>query len=79
MKQGFRKNRRDGMIFGVCRGIADHYGFSVFWTRFLAVCACIFTGFWPAVGLYIVAALVMKISSRFKSIEFRNRSRFAPD
>ena len=33
MKQGFRKNRRDGVIFGVCAGIADQFGFDVLWTR----------------------------------------------
>ena len=52
---------RDGMIFGVCKGIADYYGFSVFWIRFLVVAVTITTGLWPAIGLYIVAALVMKI------------------
>ena len=52
---------RDGMIFGVCRGLADYYGFSVFWTRALAVFAFFLSGIWPAIGLYIIAALVMKI------------------
>ena len=52
---------RDGMIFGVCKGVADYYGVSLFWTRALAVFACIMTGIWPAIGLYIVAALVMKL------------------
>ena len=33
MKQGFRKNRRDGMIFGVCAGMADQFGIDVLWTR----------------------------------------------
>ena len=52
---------RDGMIFGVCRGIAEYYDFSVFWTRALIVGAAIIMGIWPAVGLYIVAAFLMKI------------------
>lgn len=52
---------RDGMIFGVCKGIADYLGFSVFWTRVLAVAGALFTGLWPTIGLYIVAALVMKL------------------
>ena len=52
---------RDGRIFGVCKGIADYYEVSVGWVRFGAIMAAMSTGFWPAVGLYIVAALVIKI------------------
>src|SRR3546814_12559350 len=33
MKQAFRKNRRDGMVFGVCAGMADHFGIAVLCTR----------------------------------------------
>lgn len=51
---------RDGVIFGVCRGLAEHFDFSLFWTRTLAVIFLLFTGFWPALGLYLLAALVMK-------------------
>jgi phage shock protein C len=51
---------RDGMIFGVCKGIADYFGFSVFWTRAIVVVAFIFTGIWPVAILYILAALLMK-------------------
>lgn len=51
---------RDGMIFGVCKGIADHLGFSLFWMRVLAAGALVFTGIWPVMGLYILAALLMK-------------------
>lgn len=52
---------RKCMIAGVCRGIADYYHFDVFWTRVLAVVAATVTGFWPAVIMYLVAALVMKV------------------
>ena len=52
---------RHGMILGVCRGIADHYGFSLFWVRALFVVGSTFTGFWPAIGVYIVAAFIMKL------------------
>ena len=51
---------RNGVILGVCRGIADYFDFSVFWIRAIAVILFIFTGFWPIVGLYILAALLMK-------------------
>jgi phage shock protein C len=51
---------RSGAVFGVCRGLAEYFDFSVFWVRFIAVAALIFTGLWPAVGLYLIAALIMK-------------------
>ncbi len=51
---------RSGIIFGVCRGVADFFGFSVFWIRLITLVLFLFTGFWPTAVLYIVAALVMK-------------------
>lgn len=52
---------RDGMLCGVCKGIADYYHFNVFWVRFLAVCAMFFLAFWPVIIAYFVASMVMKI------------------
>jgi len=51
---------RNGAILGVCRGIADYFDLSVFWIRATAVILFICTGFWPIVGVYILAALLMK-------------------
>ena len=51
---------RNGIILGVCRGVADYFDFSVFWIRAIAVVLFICTGFWPIVGIYILAALLMK-------------------
>lgn len=51
---------RDGVIFGVCRGIAEYLDISVFWTRVLAVIFGVCTGFWPTVMLYVAAGLLMK-------------------
>ncbi len=50
---------RDGMIFGVCKGLADHLDVSVFWLRVVTVVLCFFTVFWVLI-FYLVAALVMK-------------------
>ena len=58
-KRGLYRSR-DGIILGVCRGVADYFDFSAFWARAIAVVLFIITGFWPAVGLYILAALLMK-------------------
>jgi phage shock protein C len=51
---------RDGVIFGVCRGLADHFDFSVLWARVIAVIFLFVSGFWPAIGLYLIATLLMK-------------------
>jgi len=51
---------RNGIILGVCRGIADYFDFSVFWARVITLVLLFFTGFWPIMILYFVAALLMK-------------------
>jgi phage shock protein C len=59
MRKGIYRSRH-GAIFGVCRGVAEHFDFSVFWVRFIAVLMLLVSGLWPAIILYLLAALVMK-------------------
>lgn len=58
-RRGVYRSRK-GAIFGVCRGLAEHFDFSVFWVRFMAVVLFVVSGLWPATILYILAALLMK-------------------
>lgn len=51
---------RNGIIFGVCRGIADYADISVIWIRIGAIGGLIFTGFWPIFLLYLVAAIFLR-------------------
>ena len=51
---------RDGIILGVCRGVADYFDFSAFWIRAILIVVFILTGFWPVMGIYLLAALLMK-------------------
>jgi phage shock protein C len=51
---------RDGMILGVCKGIADYFGMSAFWVRIIALLILLLSGIWPIVALYLLAALIMK-------------------
>jgi phage shock protein C len=51
---------RSGVIFGVCKGLAEHFDVSVFWTRIITLALLLFTGIWPIGILYIVAALLMR-------------------
>ena len=57
--RGIHRSRR-GVVFGVCRGLANHFDFSLFWVRVIAAGLILFTGVWPGVVLYILAALLMK-------------------
>jgi len=51
---------RNGIIFGVCKGLADHFDFSVIWARTIAIIFLIVSGLWPAIGLYLIATILMK-------------------
>ena len=51
---------RNGAIFGVCRGVAEYFDFSVLWLRLITIAIFLFTGIWPVVVLYFAAALLMK-------------------
>ncbi len=57
---GMPYRSRDGAIAGVCRGLAEYFDFSVFWLRIIFVLGAVFTGLWPAVAGYVLAALLMK-------------------
>ncbi|WDP92037.1 MAG: envelope stress response membrane protein PspC [Desulfobacter sp.] len=51
---------RNGILMGVCRGLAEHFSFSVFWVRALVFIAFLFTGFWPVGIIYLAAGLLLK-------------------
>lgn len=57
--EGFYRSRR-GIILGVCRGLAEHFNFSVFWTRIIVLVLFLFTGFWPVGVLYFITGLLLK-------------------
>jgi phage shock protein C len=58
-RDGIYRSRK-GVIFGVCRGMAEHFDFSVIWARLIAIIFLFVSGFWPAIGLYLIATLLMK-------------------
>lgn len=51
---------RSGIVFGVCKGLADYFDFNVFWIRIILVVCLLFSGVWPVLGLYILASLLLK-------------------
>jgi phage shock protein C len=50
---------RNGIIFGVCKGLANYSDLSVVWIRIILVVLCLFTWFVPFVLAYLVAAILM--------------------
>lgn len=59
LRGGLYRSRK-GLVLGVCRGIAEYFDFSVFWTRVIVLVLLFVSGFWPVIALYFVAALLMK-------------------
>jgi phage shock protein C len=59
-QQGGPYRSRTGVILGVCQGLAEHFGISTFKMRVIACLLLIFSGIWPMVILYFLAALLLK-------------------
>jgi phage shock protein C len=51
---------RDGVILGVCRGVADYFNLRVFWVRVILLTLLLVSGIWPMVFIYFMASLLMK-------------------
>ena len=58
---GIPYRSRRGIFFGVCRGLAEHFDFSVAGMRLLFVVGIFMTGVWPMVAGYLLAALLMRV------------------
>ena len=58
-KKGLYRSR-NGILLGVCKGLAEYFDFSVYWVRAILIVCLILSGFWPIMGLYFLAALIMK-------------------
>lgn len=52
---GMRRYPDNGVIAGVCEGLAVHFDWNPRMVRVFAVLLLIFTGFWPAVLTYCLA------------------------
>jgi phage shock protein C len=51
--------RRPGLLFGVCRWLADRIGLSAFWLRLAVLVAAWLSGWWPAAAIYLAAAILL--------------------
>ena len=59
LRRGLYRSRQ-GAFLGVCRGLAEYFDLSVTWIRVFMVLVLLATGVWPILGIYLVAALIMK-------------------
>lgn len=50
---------RDGMILGVCQGLARYRDLPVAAVRVAVILLTVSTGFWPGVALYFLAGFLM--------------------
>ena len=57
--QGISRDRRNGMIGGVCAGIARLFGWSVTGTRVVYVLASILSAAFPGILVYIILWLLL--------------------
>ncbi|MGQ5709678.1 PspC domain-containing protein [Lactobacillus sp. PSON] len=58
MKKRLTKSR-DKILTGVLGGIANYFGLDPAWVRIIGSALILFTGIFPGVALYFIAALVM--------------------
>ncbi len=54
-----RPRRRPGLLFGVCRWLADRLGLAAFWVRLAVLVAAWLSGWWPAAAIYLLAAILL--------------------
>ena len=52
---------RNGVIFGVCRGVAETFDLSLFWVRSGFIFAFAITLFFPTGLIYLLLALLLKL------------------
>jgi len=56
---GISRDKRNGMIGGVCAGVARHFGWSVTGTRVVYVLASILSAAFPGILVYIILWLLL--------------------
>ncbi len=54
------RDRENGMILGVCAGIAERFEFNVLGVRILAVVAMVCLAFWPVAVAYLAFGLLLR-------------------
>ncbi|MBW2514908.1 MAG: PspC domain-containing protein, partial [Deltaproteobacteria bacterium] len=58
-KRGLYRSR-NGIILGVCQGLANYFDLKAFWIRVIVLIFFFASGVWPVLVLYFVASLLRK-------------------
>ncbi|MCF7953162.1 MAG: PspC domain-containing protein [Spirochaetales bacterium] len=62
---------RDGVIWGVCRGLAEWMDVPVGAMRLIWLAVFVFSGFFPIVAVYAIAALLMPVEPAYAYSRYR--------
>ena len=60
--RGISRDKHNGMIGGVCAGLARHFGWSVTGTRFVYVLVSVLSAAFPGIIVYIILWLLLPAS-----------------
>ena len=70
--------RRPGLIFGVCRWVADRLGISAIWVRLAVILIGWWTAWWATIAIYLAAAIALgrteRIAGRSRVREWSSRA-----
>jgi phage shock protein C len=50
---------KNGLVFGVAKGLANHFNTSAFLVRLLFIVVAVFFIFWPAIIIYLTMAFLL--------------------
>lgn len=56
---GVTRDKRNGMIGGVCAGLAQHFGWSIMGTRVVYVLASVLSAAFPGIFVYLILWLLL--------------------
>ena len=51
--------RRPGLLFGVCRWLADRLGIAALWVRLAVLVAAWMSGWWSVAAIYLATAILL--------------------
>jgi phage shock protein C len=55
---------RQGWLLGVLKGLSDYFGIPVWLLRLAIVAISVLVAFWPAIVVYVIAALIMPLQPK---------------
>lgn len=63
------RSPKDGLVFGICSGLAHYLQVDVVFVRLIFILGTIASGVWPLVVAYVVALILVPIDPAQESVE----------